>query len=30
MSGHDHTYAKGALVLASRSTPPRMENADRV
>ena len=30
MSGHDHTNASGAVVLASRSTPSRMENADRV
>ena len=30
MSGHDHTNASGAVVLASRSAPSRMENADRV
>src|SRR5262249_52472437 len=29
-SGHDHTYRSGPSVLASRSTPPRMENADQV
>src|SRR5215471_18040768 len=29
-SGHDHTYRSWPSVLASRRTPPRMENADRV
>ena len=29
-SGHDQTNRSGALVFASRSSPPRIENADRV
>jgi hypothetical protein len=29
-SGQDQTYCSGATVLASRSNPPRMVNADRV
>ena len=29
-SGHDQTNRSGAPVLASRSSPPRRENADRV